>query len=108
MIEYHAQVDYAMTNLLNDRESVNILYFTAPWCVPCKMLKPRLEQIEETNEGVVRVIRVDVESNPELATKHNIRSVPTLLFYAGGRQVAELTGAKQNKEIQEIIDRFKD
>lgn len=86
---------------------VTVGYFTAPWCGPCRMLKPRLEELETENEALT-VVRVDVESNAELARKFSIMSVPTLFFYSGGFQVAVVNGIKQKAFLQEIIDKYKD
>lgn len=89
--------------LFESAEGPRIAYYTAPWCVPCKMLKPRLEQLEEKNQWLT-VVRIDVESNPELAKSAGVMSVPTLDFYGFGRNWGRLVGAQQNSEIQKILD----
>lgn len=87
------------------QEALVVGYFTAPWCGPCRMLKPNLEKLETENPGLT-VVRIDVDSNPELAKEHRIMSVPTLFFYSAGFQVAVVNGIKQKPFLQEIIDKY--
>lgn len=103
MIEISADDLDVLESVVHDGEGARIAYYTAPWCVPCKMLKPRLEQLEEKNQWLT-VVRIDVESNPELAKVAGIMSVPTLDFYGFGRAWGRLIGAVQNTEIQKILD----
>ena len=86
-------------------DAMVLAYFTAPWCGPCRMLKPRLEELEKENEGLT-VVRIDVSLNPELARQFNIMSVPQLWFYKAGFQVAVETGIKQKPYLQNIIDKY--
>jgi thioredoxin-like negative regulator of GroEL len=92
-------------DVLENPAELTLAYFTAPWCGPCRMLKPRLEELENENEGLT-VVRIDVSLTPELARQFNIMSVPQLMFYAGGYQVALETGIKQKPFLQSIIDKY--
>lgn len=85
--------------------NLTVGYFTAPWCGPCRMLRPVLEQLEAENEGLT-VTRIDVDSFPEIAKEFQIMSVPTLFFYSDAYRVAEVIGIKPKKFLQEIIDKF--
>lgn len=77
-----------------------VAYFTAPWCGPCRMLKPRLDELESENEGLT-VARIDVSiESTQFAESFQIRSVPTLLLYAAGLQVGRVDGIKPKKELQ--------
>lgn len=80
-----------------------IAYFTAPWCGPCRMLKPRLEELERENLDLT-VVRIDVSLNPELARQFNIQSVPTLMFFQAGYQQDIVHGIKPKAFLQEILD----
>jgi len=77
--------------------------FWAPWCGPCKMLGPVINQIDEDNPQL-RVIKVNVDESMELAQKYGVRSIPTMLIFKNSEPVATKTGAGQKAKIQEWID----
>jgi len=81
-----------------------ILDFWAEWCQPCKMLSPTVEEIAGEYEDTVRVGKLNVDDNPDTATKYGIRGIPTLLFFKGGQVVQQLVGVKSKSEIKKIID----
>ena len=72
--------------------------FWAPWCGPCKMIAPLLDEIARENAGTLRVTKVNVDDNPSLAARFGIRSVPTLLVFAEGQVKDTVVGvtSKQN------------
>ena len=67
--------------------------FWAPWCGPCRMMAPAYEQAAASLEPHVRVAKVDTEAAPALGARYNIRSIPTLALFVGGREVARQPGA---------------
>jgi thioredoxin 2 len=67
--------------------------FWAPWCGPCQMMAPHYEQAAASLEPAVRVAKVDTESEPDLGARYNIRSIPTLALFKGGKEVARQAGA---------------
>ena len=81
-----------------------ILDFWAEWCQPCKMLSPTVEEIAGEYEDTVRVGKLNVDDNPDTATKYGIRGIPTLLFFKGGQVVQQLVGVKSKSEIKKVID----
>ena len=81
-----------------------LLDFWAEWCQPCKMLSPTVEEIAGEYEDTVRVGKLNVDDNPDTATKYGIRGIPTLLFFKGGQVVQQLVGVKSKSEIKKIID----
>lgn len=85
------------------QKAVVVAYFTAPWCGPCRMLKPTLEKLEAENDGLT-VVRIDVDSNSQLARDFRIMSVPQLWFYQKGHQEETVTGIKPKPVLQTIID----
>jgi len=78
--------------------------FWAEWCQPCKMLAPTIEEIAGEYEDKVKVGKLNVDDNPNTATKYGIRGIPTLLFFKGGKVVQQVTGVKSKAEIKKIID----
>ena len=67
--------------------------FWAPWCGPCRMMAPAYEKAAAELEPQVRVAKVNTEAAPAMGTRHNVRSIPTLALFVGGREVARQPGA---------------
>ena len=78
--------------------------FWATWCGPCKMLGPVISQIADEYEGKVKVGKVNVDEEEELAAKYGIQSIPTVLLFKGGEVVAESLGFKPLPAIKQFID----
>jgi len=70
--------------LINSKTPV-LVDFSADWCGPCKMMKPVLEQLKRRMKGKVRIVKIDVDRNSDLAYKYNIRSVPSLMLFQEGK-----------------------
>ena len=72
--------------------------FWAPWCGPCKMIAPLLDEIARENAGTLRVTKVNVDDNPSLTARFGVRSVPTLLVFSDGQLKNTVVGvtSKQN------------
>ena len=79
--------------------------FWAEWCMPCKMVAPVLEQLSQDYAGRLKIAKVDVDDNGEIAQKFNIVSIPTLLLFKGGSVVGQQVGAVPRETIEGL---FKD
>jgi thioredoxin 1 len=84
-----------------------VLDFTATWCGPCKRLAPIIEEIAKEYEGRVKVAKFDIDQSPETPARFRIMSVPTVLFFKGGKPVDMVVGltAKENlkKKIEPLL-----
>ena len=77
--------------------------FWAEWCAPCKMIAPVLDQISGEYAGKLKVAKVDVDAEGDLAMQHNVVSIPTLLVFKGGQVVAQRVGAVPKAAIEELF-----
>jgi len=86
---------------------LEILYFSAPWCGPCKALKPIIDKIKsELDSNKVLIKRINVDDEAKLSIEHEISSVPTFIFIKDKKIVGRFTGVKSMKEIQSLISKW--
>ncbi len=106
-----------MSNLISlktndfDKEVVTssipvLLDFWAEWCPPCKMIAPLLEQLADEYKGKVKIMKVNVDEEPDLATKFGITNIPTLLFFKAGNPHEKIVGAVPKQKIKDILDKI--
>lgn len=76
--------------------------FFATWCGPCQMLSPILEEIEKENESV-KIIKIDVDKNENLARKHGVMSIPTIEIYKSGNLVSKHVGFLSKDELEGLL-----
>jgi thioredoxin 1 len=81
-----------------------LIQFTAEWCGPCKMIGPILEELSQELDDKIKIVKVDVDKNTEIAVKYSIRSIPTLLIINAGTVKAQHIGAASKAEIKEFIN----
>jgi thioredoxin 2 len=72
----------------------------APWCGPCRMVGPILDQLAREYAGQVKIAKLNVDENPGVASRYGIRSIPTMLFFKNGQIVNTLVGALPRQEIE--------
>ena len=77
--------------------------FFATWCGPCKMMGPVLDNFEKASAGTVKVVKVDVDQNPELAAQFGVMSIPTLVVFKDGVAKAVAVGTKTIPELNDLV-----
>ena len=77
--------------------------FWAPWCGPCKMLAPTLEEILNENPDKLSIVKINIDENQEMAAKYGIKSIPTMLIFNKGELKNQLVGSMPKKNIEEVL-----
>ena len=80
--------------------------FYATWCGPCKMMSPLLEQVSKDVGNSARILKIDIDTNRNVATQYGIRSVPTLILFKEGKQVWRQSGVPPKNLIVESVNNF--
>ncbi|HEY0972421.1 MAG TPA: thioredoxin [Gemmatimonadales bacterium] len=81
-------------------EGLAVVDFWATWCGPCRMIAPILDQLSVEYDGQVKVTKLDVDSNVKTATRFNVRSIPTILFFKDGKLVDQVIGAVPKPQLE--------
>ena len=85
-------------------EGVTMVDFWAPWCGPCRMIAPVIEELAEDFDGKATIAKCNTDEEQDLAVKHGIRSIPAILFFKNGEVVDQMVGAASKDQFAEKIN----
>jgi thioredoxin 1 len=85
-----------------------LIDFWAPWCGPCRMIAPVIEELARENAGTVKVFKINVDVNPNIAASYSVHSIPTLLVFKGGEVVERFVGVQPKSRLQSALDEAKE
>jgi thioredoxin 1 len=80
--------------------------FWAPWCGPCRMVAPVVDEIAEQYAGKIKVVKLNTDENPNVATQYGIRSIPTLMIFKGGQRVDVVVGAVPKTTLANTLEKY--
>ena len=78
--------------------------FWADWCAPCKAIAPNLEQVAKEYEGKIKILKLNVDENPETPSQYGIRGIPTLIIFVGGEVKKTTSGMASKEQLMTFID----
>ena len=93
-------------NDIINSEQLTLVDFFATWCGPCKMMHPVLEQLKDELGESVRIIKIDVDKNTNLAMNYRVQSVPTLMLFRKGEMLWRQSGALPLSALKNLIEQF--
>lgn len=82
-----------------------VVDFWAAWCGPCKAIAPVLDELSSEYEGKARIVKIDVDSNPNLAAQYGIRSIPSLFVFKNGEKVDNVVGAQPKSQLSALLNK---
>lgn len=95
----------SFNDIINSEKPVLVDFF-ATWCGPCKMMHPVLEELHEKIGDKVRIIKIDIDKNEQLAASYNVRSVPTLMLFKNGKMEWRAAGVQSVDTLEQVINQF--
>ncbi|USR92738.1 thioredoxin [Phormidium yuhuli AB48] len=98
--------DASFKNDVLESELPVLVDFWAPWCGPCRMVGPVVEEIAQQYEGQVKVVKLNTDDNPEVASKYGIRSIPTLMIFKDGQRVDMVVGAVPKTTLANTLEKY--
>ena len=104
MAETPAVTDAEWDAKVLKNETPVLVDFWAPWCGPCRMVTPIVEELSVEYEGKVEFLKMNIDDNMQTAAAYGIRSIPTLMIFRAGERVGEIVGARPKSDMKRRLD----
>jgi thioredoxin 1 len=83
-----------------------LIDFWAPWCSPCRMIEPIVEEIAKEYEGKIKICKLNTDEAPEVAVQNQVISIPTLILFINGKEIKRIVGAVPKSAVVKLINQF--
>jgi len=91
-------------NIVLNSDMPVLVDFWAEWCGPCRIVGPIVEQLAQSLEGKVKVFKLNVDQNQEIAMKYNVQSIPTLVIFKNGKEIARTIGLSPKEKYEKFVN----
>ena len=101
--EYIQETDFEQ---LIQKENLVVVDYTASWCGPCRIVSPLIDRLAEEYQGQAKVVKIDIDQNPNNAKKYKIRSIPTVLMFKNGKLVEQFVGKAPYENYSNALEKY--